>query len=118
MVDAQAERPSPLWRVCEPPELVWVDVAEVLKRVLGQSVGTPTSLIAHRGVSPRALAVSKGQGFATGEVHRWLRAANNSWLGLVVYQPGVPFFGEEWVRHWVARDFLRPRGEGDDTPPF
>ncbi|SDL18546.1 hypothetical protein SAMN04488074_109223 [Lentzea albidocapillata subsp. violacea] len=118
MVDVQAEQPSPLWRVCDPPELVWVDVAEVHKRAIGQAVGRPTSLIAHRGFSPRALAVTDGQGFAKGEVHRWLRVANNSWMGLTAYQPGVPFFGEDWVRHWVARDFLRPRAESDDVPPF
>lgn len=97
---------------------MWVDVAEIHKRAIGRSVGKPTTLIANRGFNPRAPAVGDRQGFAKGEVHGWLRVANNSWMDLTVYLPGMPFFGGELVRHWVARDFLRPRAESDDVPPF
>lgn len=113
MVDLNGRQSSPLWRTCEPPELVWVDLRFVYRHVQGSSPSiTPATVVRTQGLNPERLPLTKG------EVSAWSRAHNGSWLALTTYTVSVAGLGQVPVRHFVARDALHKRALDEKEPPF
>ena len=112
MVDP-GERQSSLWRTCDPPELVWVDLRQVYGHVPGRAPdNAPATAVRTLGLNAERLPLTKG------EVAAWSRAQNGSWLALTTYAISVTGLGEVPVRHFVARDALSRRTPDEDDPPF
>ena len=113
MVDSTGQQPSPLWRICDPAELVWVELSEVYRHTQGKPPTTaPAAVVRTRGLAPDRLPLTMG------EVAAWSRAQNGSWLALTTYTISVAGLGMVTVRHFVARDALRKRMPGENEPPF
>ncbi|MET9231398.1 hypothetical protein [Lentzea sp. NPDC003310] len=113
MVESRESQPSPLWRACEPAELVWVDLRQVYQHVPGSPPATPpTTVVRTQGLNPDRLPLTKG------EVAAWSRAQNGSWLALTSYTIAVAGLGSVLVRHFIARKALCRRTPEEDEPPF
>lgn len=113
MVEAGERQPSPLWRICDPVELVWVDLRYVYRHAQGSSPTTaPATVVRTQGLNPERLSLTKG------EVSAWSRAQNGSWLALTTYTILVTGLGQVPVRHFIARDALRKRMPEEEDPPF
>lgn len=106
-----ADQPSPVWRISDPLEPVWVDLTKVYEYVPGPPPqGTPSALVRNHGLVFR--------GLVPGELYAWARTIHGSWLGLVVYDAPTPQLGYVQVRHYVAREALQKRRTGETEPPF
>lgn len=102
--------PSPVWRISDPPEPVWVDVAFAHRGVPAGEGGVPSAAVRNGGVVLR--------GTVEGELHGWARTAGGVWLGLVSYEAPAPGLRTVLVRHYVARGGLTRRRPGETEPPF
>jgi hypothetical protein len=102
--------PSPVWRISDPPEPVWVDVAVAHRGVPARGGGELSSAVRNGG------AVLRGR--VEGELHAWVRTAGGVWLGLVSYRVPAPGLRTVPVRHYVPRDGLTQRRWGESEPPF
>lgn len=113
MVDSRERQSSPLWRTCDPPELVWIDLRHVYRHVQGSPPTTaPMTVVRTQGLNPERLPQTKG------EVSAWSRAQNGSWLALVTYTISVAGLGQVPIRHFIARDALHKRTPEEEDPPF
>lgn len=113
MVDSREHQPSPLWRTCDPPELVWVDLRQVYRHAQGSPpTRPPATAVRTQGLNPDRLPLTMG------EVAAWSRAQNGSWLALTTYAISVTGLGVVPVRHFVARDALHKRTPDENEPPF
>ncbi|MCS7484676.1 hypothetical protein ACFFQW_45075 [Umezawaea endophytica] len=109
MFENSAQDSPDLVKVCDPVELVWVDLGKAHRPEVPSD--TPPELK----VRNRGLVLS---GTVQGELRAWVRSARGTWYGLVDY--AVPWFafGTIPVRQLVPRAALAKRRPGEVEPPF
>ena len=100
MFERVSEEPSPLGRVYDPPQPVWVNLAEVYRHVPGPVGGRPSSFVHDRGMV--------FDGTVTGDLYAWVRTARGAWICLVSYSVNAAF-GTVRVRHFVASEAIAKR---------